>query len=56
MIQWPETPAEREHRLDREVIRAVYRREQAQAGKGYVFKIPPGASIAGNNPRPGADR
>jgi hypothetical protein len=32
---------DRDHRLDREVIAAVYRREQAKAGKGYKFVIPP---------------
>jgi hypothetical protein len=35
-----ETAREREHRYDREVIAAVYRRERAAAGRGYAFKIP----------------
>jgi hypothetical protein len=45
MKRRPETPAEREHRYDREVIRAVYRREKAQAGRGYKFR-PPRAEVS----------
>jgi hypothetical protein len=33
---------DREHALDRMVIAAVYRRERAQAGRGYEFKLPAG--------------
>jgi hypothetical protein len=51
MTQRPETPAEREHRYDREVIRAVYRREQAQAGKGYKFRIPRAEVSTSTDPR-----
>jgi hypothetical protein len=35
-----ESERDREHRYDREVISAVYRRERAVAGRGYAFKIP----------------
>jgi hypothetical protein len=31
----------REHKLDRMVVAAVWRREQAQAGRGYRFQLPP---------------
>lgn len=36
-----ETAEQREHRLDRELAAAVYRREQAKAGKGFRFVAPP---------------
>jgi hypothetical protein len=42
-VKRPEAPAEREHFLDRAIIAAVYRREQAKAGRGYKFKAPRGA-------------
>jgi hypothetical protein len=39
-----ETAREREHRYDREVIAAVWRRQQAAAGRGYKFKTPRGVA------------
>lgn len=36
-----ETADQRDHRLDREVAAAVYRRDQAKAGKGFRFVAPP---------------
>jgi hypothetical protein len=35
-----ETRQEREHRLDREVASAVWKYEQAKAGRGYRFVAP----------------
>jgi hypothetical protein len=32
---------EREHQLDRMIIAAVWKREQAKAGKGHKFELPP---------------
>ena len=37
---------DREHQLDRMVVAAVWRRSQAKAGLGYVFKIPEKARAA----------
>jgi hypothetical protein len=39
-----EPDLELEHRWDREVIAAVWRRERAKAGKGYEFKVPRGVA------------
>jgi hypothetical protein len=36
-----ETPRELEHRCDREVIAAVWKREKAKAGQGATFELPP---------------
>jgi hypothetical protein len=35
-----ETTESREHQLDRMVVAAVWRRQQARAGRGYKFKAP----------------
>ena len=32
---------DREHKMDREVIAAVYLRHRAAAGDGYTFQLPP---------------
>jgi hypothetical protein len=37
---------DREHQLDRMVVAAVWRRDQAKADLGYVFKIPEKARVA----------
>jgi hypothetical protein len=39
----PEDP-DLAHRYDREIIAAVWRCKRAKAGKGYQFRIPPGAA------------
>jgi hypothetical protein len=36
-----ETRQEREHRYDREIAAATWRREQARAGRGFRFELPP---------------
>ena len=35
-----ETAKQREHRYDREIAAATYRRERAREGRGYRFEIP----------------
>jgi hypothetical protein len=32
---------DREHRFDREIVAAVWRRQRAAAGLGYAFRPPP---------------
>jgi len=36
-----ETARDREHRYDREIAAATWRREQARAGRGCRFELPP---------------
>ena len=36
-----ETAQEREHRYDREIAAATYRRERARNGQGFRFELPP---------------